>query len=161
MDSSSYGENSLSDLTALEKVKARYLKRVLGIAKTAPSRLAYELAAETFFIEDLRLKLLMPSTKQAEELLRIRRAKQNEIENDFYGTEAMLDRRWANPNQELRPVITRLAIHGFHHKICKNSKFHVPNSDCECVLCDKKCGKYHLTTCVKRVKSVVDYSKEK
>ena len=47
----------------------------LGISKMAPSRLAYELAKEPFLIQDLRFRLQLPSTKQAEETLLIRQRK--------------------------------------------------------------------------------------
>lgn len=151
---------TLSDLTTLEKVKARYLKRALGVAKTAPSRLVYELARESFYIEDLRIKLLLPSTDQANKLIEIRKKKREEITEDFYTTDAMVDRRWTKENQDLRNVLTRLAIHGFHFKICENRKFHEPNNECICVLCKKHCEKYHLSFCGKRVRSIVDYSKD-
>ena len=51
----------VSDLDRLEKIKTCFLKRPLGLGKTAPSRMTYELARETFFIEYIRIRLL-PST---------------------------------------------------------------------------------------------------
>ncbi|KAJ4435118.1 hypothetical protein ANN_23693 [Periplaneta americana] len=51
-----------NDLAKLENVKARFLKRVLGVEKQSPTRIVYVLAKEIFFIEDLRLELMLPST---------------------------------------------------------------------------------------------------
>lgn len=149
-----------TDLTTIEKVKARFLKRAMGVARTSPSRLIYELARETFYIEDLRFRLHLPSTRQMEKVLEQKRLKQQDIPLDFYATEAMTDRRWTQENQDLRNVVTRLAVHGFHHKICKNIKYHEPSKECVCSLCEKPCDKYHITLCEKRVKSIVDYSKD-
>ena len=151
---------TLTDLQTLERVKARFLKRILGIAKTAPSRLAYMLARETFLIEDIRYNLLLPSTPQAEEHLRRRRQKREEIWPEFFTTEAMLNRKWSGPNQELRSAITRLSIHGFHHKLCSKSYYHEPTEDCRCKLCGEECERYHFNICAKRVNTLSEYSKK-
>lgn len=128
------------------------------MGKYAPSRLAYELAKETFYIEDLRLNL--PSTGASNKLLERRKAKRAEIDIDFYGTTAMTDRNWTKENQEQRHTITRLAVHGFHHKICRNKTYHTPNADCVCELCGQRCKQYHITECRERTKSISEYSKE-
>jgi transcriptional regulator with GAF, ATPase, and Fis domain len=64
------------------------------------------------------------------EALRIRMEKQNDIWEDFYATDAMTTYSWKNSNQELRHVITRLAVHGFHSRVCSDEKFHELNSEC-------------------------------
>jgi hypothetical protein len=38
----------------------------------------------------------------------------------------MIDKNWKKANQQQRQVVTRFAIHGFHHKLCKNKKIHNP-----------------------------------
>ena len=53
-----------SNLQEIEKVKYTFLKKILCLSKFTPNRLVYELARESFFIEDLRLHLLLPSTRQ-------------------------------------------------------------------------------------------------
>lgn len=149
---------TIQDLERIEKVKSRFLKCALRVGKYAPSRLAYELAKETFYIEDLRLNL--PSTGASNKLLERRKAKRAEIDIDFYGTTAMTDRNWTKENQEQRHTITRLAVHGFHHKICRNKTYHTPNADCVCELCGQRCKQYHITECRERTKSISEYSKE-
>ena len=80
---------------------------------------------------------------------------------DFYTKDAMLDRKWEQENQELRHLFTRLAIHGFHHKICNSATYHIPSENCVCRLCGNRCDRYHIAKCMKRVKSLKDYGKTK
>jgi hypothetical protein len=90
----------------------------------------------------------------------IRKKKREEIWQDFYATDAMLNRNWTKAKQELRHVVTRLAVLGYHHKLCKRAYFHNPDTECVCSLCDNKCDRYHITLCKKWTKSVTEYSKE-
>jgi hypothetical protein len=113
------------DLARIEGVKTKFLKTIMGISKHTRSRLTYELTREPFLIEELRTKLHLPSTKNAEAHLVERRKKREEIPLNFYSTDAMLNRTWTNANQRLRHVVTKLAVHGYHHKICKAHVMHV------------------------------------
>ncbi|KAJ9587891.1 hypothetical protein L9F63_018672 [Diploptera punctata] len=56
---------STSDLERLEKVKPRFIKKALGASKYTPNRMAYMLARETFFLEDLRQRILLPATESS------------------------------------------------------------------------------------------------
>ena len=149
----------VADLKIIESVKSRFLKRVLGVSKLTPSRLTYELAQEPFFIEELRWRLQLPSTKAEAEFIRSRWKKRDEITQEFYATDAMLDRSWMQPNSNMRSALTRLAVHGFHHKLCKRQGFHEPTEQCKCVLCDKLCERYHFSKCQKRTDSLMNYAK--
>ena len=145
---------SITDLRTLEAVKSRFLKAVLGISKYTNSRLAYELAKVPFFMEDLRMEL--PSTDACNRLLQERAKKRKEIRLDFYTTEAMLNRSWTDANQELRHFVNSMAVHGYHHRLCRSEWFHEPNNDCTCKLCDQTCDRYHVTSCKKRHKSIIE-----
>jgi hypothetical protein len=79
-------------LLELEKMKARYTKRVLGVSQHTRSRLVYELAKETFFVEDLKIFLMLPMTTDNKDALRELNDK-NDIWEDFYTTEAMTNRK--------------------------------------------------------------------
>lgn len=148
------------NLRNLEAVKARFLKAALGLSTNMPSRLVYKFARETFLIEDLRIARMLPSSKQADELLAERRRKRDEIWEDFFSTDTMVDRNWTGPNQELRSELTRLAMHGFHHKMCMKSGYHEHTENCVCSLCGKSCDRYYFTWCSNRTKSLREYSKE-
>ena len=144
----------------LEKIKAVYLKKILCISKYTPSRYAYVLAKETFFLEDLKLTFLLPETRASKDALQERLNKQEEIEENFYNTDAMVVRDWTLPDYELRHVVTRYAVHGFHHRICKTKSFHTPCDKCKCSECGKVCGKYHIMECKRTTKTIVQLAKE-
>ena len=75
-------------------MKSRFLKRVLNVSKRTPSRLAYVLARETFLMEDVRFKILLPSTTRYKKLLQELQEKRIMIWSDFYTTDAMINREW-------------------------------------------------------------------
>ncbi|KAJ4432554.1 hypothetical protein ANN_21177 [Periplaneta americana] len=80
---------SCRQLQELENMKPRYLKRMLGVSKFALLRYGYVLARKTFLVEDLRLRMLLPSTPSCEELLRELRMKRDSISESFYNNDAM------------------------------------------------------------------------
>lgn len=144
-----------NDLHTLENVKARFLKAALGVSKYSLSRLVYVLTRETFLIEELRTKLDLPATPSWKKALDERKRKREDIWEEFYTTEAMMNRIWTGTNQELRHFVTSMAVHGYHHKICTNQSFHVPDDQCECVLCGNICDRYHILSCSNREVSVI------
>lgn len=152
---------SISDMERIEKVKARFLKRALGAGKFAPNRYMYLLARETFFIEDLRMKMALPSNESYNEVIARRTTKQRGVDSNFFCTDAMIYRDWTKPNQPQRYAIVGLAIHGYHHKMCQNSRFHQPDEKCVCKFCVKKCELYHFSECRNRIGSLTDLIKDK
>ena len=145
------------DLAKIEKLKATYLKRVLCLSKFTPSRLVYELAREPFYIEELRLKLLLPATEAYKDLLQELHEKKGEIWEKFYVTDAMTSREWTEGGYELRHTVTRLAVHGFHHKLCNTKSFHDPGPQCICARCGEQCARYHVLDCKMRPESLVKF----
>jgi hypothetical protein len=109
---------SVKQLESIESLKARYLKRTKG--QYTPSRLVYPLARETFLLDDLMLKHLLPRTSEVKAVLRSRKKKQEEFWQDLYATEAMITESLKEENQEIRHLVTRLAVHGFHTRVCIN-----------------------------------------
>jgi len=119
---------TVKDLERIGKVKASFMKRVMGVGMNAPSRMAYLLMGELFFIEEIRLSGMLPTTKPYQDLLKNWIRKREEVDIEFYGTSAMIDKNWKKANQGQRHVVTRFAVHEFHHKLCKNKK--IPQSNC-------------------------------
>ncbi|KAJ4444686.1 hypothetical protein ANN_06483 [Periplaneta americana] len=105
--------------------------------------------------------MMLPKTNASERLLSTLREKREATPIEFYATGAMIDREWTKENSELRHVITRLAVHGFHHLICKTRTYHDPSDSCVCTLCSKKCERYHIELCAKRTKSISESAKQK
>ena len=62
--------------------------------------MAYVLMGELFFIEEIRLSGMLPTTKPYQDLLRTRIRKREEVDMEFYGTSAMIDKNWKKANQE-------------------------------------------------------------
>jgi hypothetical protein len=60
------------------------------------------------------------------------RGKRNSIEESFYITDAMVNREWMQEEYDLRHVMTRFAIHGFHHRICSRKTFYQANQEYMC-----------------------------
>lgn len=131
------------NLQDIENVKAIYMKKMLCLSKFTPSRLCYELARELFYTEELRYRLMMPSTTPFNQLQAELQAKKMEIWDDFYSSDAMTTTEWMKTDYELRHIVTRVATHGFHHRICTIKVFHIPNTECMCELCGRECERYH------------------
>jgi hypothetical protein len=146
-------------LQELEKMKARYLKRVLGVSQHNRLRLVYELAKETFFVEDLKTSLMLPTTAAYKDALRELNDKKG-IWEDICTREAMTNWKWTETNYQLRNVIKRIAVHGFHFKFCSDARFHEPNDECRCKLCSAPCGRYHITECTARTCSMTELATE-
>ena len=82
---------------------------------------------ELFFIEEIRLSGMLPTTKPYRPIEEPNQEKRRS-RHGVYGTSAMIDKNWKKANQEQRQVDTRFSIHGFHHKLCQNKK--IPQSNC-------------------------------
>ena len=145
------------DLQTLENVKARFLKMTLGVSKHTRSKLIYVLAREPFLLEEFRTKWDLPYTPNWRKALDERTRKQEDIWEEFYSTEAMVNRTWTGTNQDLRHFITSLAVHGYHHRVCRNQSFHEPDISCVCELCENFCDRYHAITCRNRNSSLINF----
>ena len=124
-------------------MKPRYLRRVLGVSKFALFRYVYVLAREIFLIEDLRTQMHLQHKPACEELLRELQGKRDSIEESFYITNVMVNREWTQEEYDLRNIMIRFAIHGFHHRICSRKTYQA-NQECICVLWNEQCDIYHV-----------------
>jgi hypothetical protein len=95
-----------------------------------------------------------------EELLRELLGKRDSIEESFYITDAMVNRDWTHEEYNLRHVMKRFAIYGFHHRICSRKTFHQANQGCICVMCNEQCGIYHVMECKRRTVSLTQFCSE-
>jgi Reverse transcriptase (RNA-dependent DNA polymerase)/Endonuclease-reverse transcriptase len=141
---------SLTDFENLEKVKSNYLKRALCLSKYTKNRLVYELTGEKFFINELQAQFNLPITENYLKFINKRIEKSENICLSFYNAFAFKDQKWKEPNRRNRHVVTRFAVHGFHHIVCSTKEFHESNKDCKCKLCGERCEQYHLLECKER-----------
>ena len=140
------------DMTAknfdqLNRVKASFLKLALGLHRTAQNRLVYLLSGTPLLSEDLRQRFGLPETTAFLEHLRSWERKFAEIDVEFYNAGANLSDTWKELDRPNRHVVTRFAVHGFHHVLCAESGYHEPGSNCACQRCGSPCDKYHAARC--------------
>jgi hypothetical protein len=148
-----------SDLNILESVKATYLKKTLCLSKYTRSRLVYELIFTAHFVGELESKFELGQTDQFMSFIHNNSTKRRLIDRDFYNSDVFKSDEWKKPLAAARrQVLTRLAVHGFHHCICSNKKYHLEYAECVCSLCGQHCSIYHITSCIARTKSIADYA---
>ena len=138
---------SATQITALDKVKATFLKRSLCLHRSASNRLTYCLAGTQPFIEDVVRRYGLPDTPALQQYRTEYQNKMREIPADFYRTPAMTSAAWKQPLQDRRHIYTRYAVHGFHHKLCRTIGFHRPDESCICRNCSESCQLYHFDLC--------------
>ena len=136
-----------ANLETLNRTKAAFLKRILGLHASSRNRIAYLLLSSPLFIEDIQKQFDLPTTEQFRKCIAQWEHKMDEIEPEFHETGAMVDKTWQGPNRTNRHLITRFAAHGFHHQICRNTVYHEPNEQCRCATCDQPCERYHAKHC--------------
>lgn len=138
---------TVGNLEMLNKVKASFIKRTLGLHPTTRSRLAYLLAGSMLAIEDFRARFGLRETDAYRDCLEAWETKFAEVDPEFHSSWAMKQEKWKEPHQENRNVVTRYSVHGFHFKLCTNKSFHEALMCCICRRCSGQCNKYHAATC--------------
>ncbi|PSN31269.1 hypothetical protein C0J52_26593 [Blattella germanica] len=114
------------------------------------------LGLTSYYLADKQQRRAFLETRQSLEMKLVIEEQSAEQEYRFlrfYGTGAIIDREWTKENFELRHVLTRLTVHGFHHRICKTTAYHEPEDTCVCSLCENNYERYHIELCTKRTKS--------
>lgn len=150
------------DFENLERVKTRYLKRVLGLSKYIRSRFVYELVDTDLFVNDLKQKFDLPETDAYVKFYEEKCMNKLQIRDEFYDTETMLNLGWQRAMFADRSVFTRFACHGYHYVFCKNKKFHAEaEQNCKCAHCNENCSQYHILECREKKLSLREASKIK
>lgn len=139
---------SKKDLAELDRVKPAFLKRVMGLHISTRNRLVYWLAGTSLFVEDIRRVFRLPETEEYKAFISESEQKRADIDPRFLETPAMTTMMWKGPNRSNRHVITREAVHGFHHSVCIVDSFHDPSEECRCKLCGAQCHRYHARVCI-------------
>jgi hypothetical protein len=137
----------VSDFRAIDGVLMTFLKRAMGVSRFAKSRLVLLLSETTLTTERLAAAHGLPHTPNYLLYLDEWRVKLQEIDPEFLGTSAMMDRSWVAPNAGHRSAVCRLAVHGFHHVFCAVQGFHDASVTCICRFCGCRCDRYHSQTC--------------
>ena len=144
-------------LFQLDKLKASYLERVLGVHRTSRNRLVYLLIGAPLMTKQLRENFQLNRTNAYSKNRASFERKFEEIDAEFLNTPAMTTNWWKEAGIRQRHKLTRGAIHGFHHELCKKTEFHEADENCTCELCGQPCTLYHLYKCIAR--DLYDWSK--
>ena len=135
------------NLECLDKCKASFIKRVLGLHRSAKNRLVYLLADTTRPTDDILRRFSLCETPAYRKTVEKWEQKKTEIDPNFFHTPAMLDSAWKKSCRTNRHVLTRFSVHGFHHILCSRKGWHQPDSACVCSRCGHPCSLYHATDC--------------
>jgi hypothetical protein len=139
---------SKNDLEKLERVKTRYLKKVLGLSKFNWSRYVYELVDTDLFVSDLKEKFSLSESKSYENFYEAKLVNKTNIRDVFYEQMALTNVQWQQPCFADRNVFTRFVCHGYHYLLCKNKTFHYEaDATCLCQYCGLQCSQYHIKDC--------------
>jgi hypothetical protein len=142
-----WGKLGLANLEALDRVKPAYLKRVLRLHTSTRNRYTYLLCETPLFVEQIRKQFALPETPAYLDFITQYENKMAEVDPTFYTTGAMINTNWKGTGRKNRHIMTRFAIHGFHHLICQTNTYHEPCNTCICKYCDNLCTKYHGNEC--------------
>ena len=134
-------------LEKLDRIKPAFLKRALGLHRSALNRYVYLLSDTPLFAEDLKRRFNLPCTPAYLDFISAWETKMAEIDPNFYRTGALVTETWKLAGRTNRHVLTRFAVHGFHHVLCGTGGFHSPSDTCICMRCGEMCVKYHATEC--------------
>src|SRR5699024_6314850 len=64
--------------------------------------------------------------------------------------------KWTSPNQP-RHFVVGYAVHGFHHRLCSNGRYHQRGLECICRFCKGSAGPLdHLLQCSALTSSLYD-----
>ena len=139
-------------LFELDKVKSIFLKRALGIHKSASSTLAHEMAETETLVENLRESGCFDFD---EAVLTAYDEQREERGLNFcaeFGTTgpAFQSSHWRESHQKTRHFFTRATAHGFHFLMCVYDRCFDPSDSCLCVLCEQPAPLYHIMDCAAR-----------
>lgn len=138
-----------NQLQEIDKIKSYFIKKVLGVHKSASNTLCHQIIGWHTLVEDLKSDYNF-DTEEILKYQEIRDEKNwNFVINNYTDGPAFTSAVWRQANQNNRSKICRTTIHGFHHMICENQEsFHQLCEDCKCKYCQKNCSnRYHLLAC--------------
>ena len=125
---------TLSQMRELDKVKASFVKKALGLHRSASSTLSLEIFSTGTMCEDLKRKnyVFDGETWKRYELEREEKLINLCIDNFTDGLCFNFD-EWRLAGQKTRHFYIRFTAHGFHHRLCKFKDCYEAIDNCICV----------------------------
>lgn len=138
---------SAQHLIILDKIKARFYKKALGLNKYTSNTLTLHMVGAQRFGEEV-IQIYGEKIK-SEEIIKYRNMV--EMKNMEFTTQKYTDgpifktNCWKNHGQANRHIIARYTAHGFHHRVCDRNTYHTEYDNCICNLCGaQNVHRYHL-----------------
>lgn len=144
-----YSRNlSARQMLELDKVKSRFLKRVLAVPTWTGNEFVYKLCDSPRFCVELKEKDYELDDDEYDEYLRELEDSKERESRRKRNPEAFEDDSWKGIMQP-RHLVIGFTAHGHHHLLCKDASFHAePGDACECRLCGaREIDVSHLKTC--------------
>jgi len=135
------------DLTELDKIKARFIKRLLGVHTIMSSTFCYFLVNTPTLSQEVSFKYQINETAWTQYSKSLQDKAEIFFKNDYLSTPAFTTNTWRNSNQKFRDTIIKLSFHGFHHLICTNKDFHTNQKGCTCKFCHLETDHLHIMEC--------------
>ena len=141
---------STGQLGKIDTALSRYLKHICRVSKYARNRVLYIICDTPTYTNILRNKHNLSATKAYEKYTQELCGKMQMVDPELFETPAMTQQMWKDCLQTDRHVITRHAVHGFHHHICTRKDLHQADEQCTCRLCGQTANQYHILKCINR-----------
>ncbi|KAI5721369.1 hypothetical protein M8J77_019893 [Diaphorina citri] len=134
-------------LIELDKVKAKYYKKALGVHKSTSNTLVLHMAeTERMGVEVIEKYGNYIKTEHKEEYQKKIEEKNMKFTVENY-TDGPIFRSntWKKYGQSNRHILARYTSHGFHHRICNKKTYHTTFENCICTICNQPISdRYHL-----------------
>lgn len=135
-------------LITLDKIKAQFYKKTLGLPKNTSNTFVFQLAATNRMGKDLIETFFnTPEATKIEYKNSTNEKGWKFVVDSYTDGPAFYTESWKKANQKDRHILTATTWHGYHHFICQKDHFHYPIENCVCRLCNKHANRYHILLC--------------
>ena len=142
-----WGDLTANQLAQLDRAKFSFFKKVLGVHRSASNRKVMILAEIDSLCEDLAKSGLVPRTEVFVTYLSNLESRLSELDPIFFESPAVIHDHWKEACYQRRHVVTRFAIHGFHHFLCIDRESHEGADYCICRFCGGGLDLLHGLAC--------------
>ena len=143
----------LCHMRELDKAKAKFFKRALGVHDSASSSLVLQLSGMNTHCVDMKNRGFSFEESEWVKYTAEREDKFDKLVAENYTSgPAFQDSRWQNAHEKDRNVVVRTTCHGFHHLLCQDACYQPTamseDSSCICKICRaEKITRYHILAC--------------
>ena len=143
-----WSDLSVAQFEILDGAFFDFLKKVLGLHRSTRNRLVLMMCGFPLLSESLVMRGRVEETPAYRAHLNNFYSKCAEVDEEFFGSPAMVQSEWKKSNYDKRHLVCRVSVHGFHSKICTTEGQHDRGRDCVCFFCHECCKSLlHVLVC--------------